>query len=105
MGSEGRETVRSPQAEHHCPACGQPVGTVVKRRKTLGAFVPTWGPGPCHNPSCPECAEGVRETGAEHRGAAAGAPTGVQPEHPGDGPGGGSGEASGSGSGTAVGAA
>ncbi|MFK4223536.1 hypothetical protein [Streptomyces sp. NPDC019890] len=52
MGSEGRETVRSSQAEYRCPACGEPVGTVIKRRKTLGAFVPTWEPGPCRNPRC-----------------------------------------------------
>ncbi|MEU5973277.1 hypothetical protein [Streptomyces sp. NPDC047315] len=71
MGSEGRRTVRSPQAElrspqakFRCPACGRPVGTVIKRRKTLGAFVPFWGPGPCHNRACerylpPEEAEGA----------------------------------------------
>ncbi|MFF8725016.1 hypothetical protein ACF073_00820 [Streptomyces sp. NPDC015171] len=35
-----------------CPVCGQAVETVVKRHKTLGAWVPVWGPGPCHNPSC-----------------------------------------------------
>ncbi|ARP74368.1 hypothetical protein LK06_022435 [Streptomyces pluripotens] len=35
-----------------CPICGQPVETVVGRRKTLGAWVPVWGPGPCHNPDC-----------------------------------------------------
>ncbi|MEJ8637336.1 hypothetical protein OG317_24965 [Streptomyces sp. NBC_01167] len=57
MGSEGRRTVRSPQTEHQCPACGQPVGTVTKRRKTLGAYVPFWGPGPCHNPDCAQSAE------------------------------------------------
>lgn len=48
--------------EHVCPACGQPVETVVKRHKTLGAWVPVWGPGPCHNPEC--------ETSAEHAYAA-----------------------------------
>jgi hypothetical protein len=52
MGSEGRDTVRSPQVEHRCPACGEPVGTVIKRRKTLGAYVPVWEPGPCRNPQC-----------------------------------------------------
>ncbi|MFE3635887.1 hypothetical protein [Streptomyces cellostaticus] len=35
-----------------CPVCGQPVETVVGRYKTLGAWVPKWGPGPCHNPEC-----------------------------------------------------
>ncbi|MEU9291592.1 hypothetical protein AB0D57_45005 [Streptomyces sp. NPDC048275] len=39
--------------EHVCPVCRQPVATVVRRRhKTLGAFVPVWGPGPCRNPKC-----------------------------------------------------
>jgi hypothetical protein len=38
--------------EHVCPACEQPVTTVVRRHKTLGAFVPVWGPGPCRNPNC-----------------------------------------------------
>ncbi|WP_225834921.1 hypothetical protein [Streptomyces sp. NK08204] len=40
-----------------CPVCGQPVETVVGRHKTLGAWVPVWGPGPCHNPDCPARAE------------------------------------------------
>ncbi|MEU9439873.1 hypothetical protein AB0D42_02860 [Streptomyces sp. NPDC048304] len=38
--------------DHVCPVCGQPVDTVVGRRKTLGAWVPVWGPGPCRNPDC-----------------------------------------------------
>ncbi|MFJ3926886.1 hypothetical protein [Streptomyces sp. NPDC090022] len=45
----------APQAGHEnmvCPVCGRPVGTVVWRRKVLGAFVPAWGPGPCRNPDC-----------------------------------------------------
>jgi hypothetical protein len=37
---------------HACPVCGQPVETVVKRHKTLGAWVPVWVAGPCHNPQC-----------------------------------------------------
>nr|WP_079168649.1 hypothetical protein [Streptomyces colonosanans] len=45
-----------------CPSCGQPVATVVGRRKTLGAFVPVWRPGPCRNPSCPEyVAQGYKQ--------------------------------------------
>ncbi|WWR49823.1 hypothetical protein V1460_07485 [Streptomyces sp. SCSIO 30461] len=52
MGSEGRRTVRSPEVEYACPVCGKPVGTVIKRRKVLGAFVPEWVPGPCHNEAC-----------------------------------------------------
>ncbi|MFJ9820510.1 hypothetical protein ACIRU3_35620 [Streptomyces sp. NPDC101151] len=38
--------------DHVCPVCGQPVETIVKRHKTLGAWVPVWGPGPCRNPDC-----------------------------------------------------
>ncbi|MER6999614.1 hypothetical protein [Streptomyces sp. NPDC000410] len=52
MGSEGRRTGRRPHGEYVCPACGQPVGTVIKRRKVLGAFVPEWVPEPCRNPDC-----------------------------------------------------
>lgn len=37
---------------HVCPTCGRSVDTVVGRRKTLGAWVPVWKPGPCHNPAC-----------------------------------------------------
>ncbi|MEU0966659.1 hypothetical protein ABZ357_15040 [Streptomyces sp. NPDC005917] len=37
-----------------CPVCGQPVVSVVRRHKTLGAWVPVWGPGPCRNPHCAE---------------------------------------------------
>ncbi|MFF4399290.1 hypothetical protein [Streptomyces sp. NPDC001480] len=53
MGSEG----------HACPACGRPVETVIRRHKTLGAWVPLWVPGPCRNPDCPANAE----TGPEQR--------------------------------------
>jgi hypothetical protein len=38
--------------EHVCPVCGQPVATVVRRHKTLGAWVPVWSPGPCRNHEC-----------------------------------------------------
>ncbi|WTN43311.1 hypothetical protein OHB00_33765 [Streptomyces sp. NBC_00631] len=37
-----------------CRVCGQPVARVVGRHKTLGAWVPVWGPGPCRNPDCAE---------------------------------------------------
>lgn len=47
--------------EYVCPSCGQPVGTVVRRHKTLGAFVPVWRPGPCRNPLCPRFREQTRE--------------------------------------------
>ncbi|MEU2182471.1 hypothetical protein [Streptomyces thermolilacinus] len=56
MASEGRRTVRRPQEgtadEPVCPACGQPVGKVIHRRKVLGAWVPAWDPRPCHNSEC-----------------------------------------------------
>ena len=52
-----------------CPVCGQPVETVVKRHKTLGAWVPKWVLGPCRNPAC----EGYAEEGAEHEGERGGA--------------------------------
>lgn len=26
--------------------------TIIKRHKTLGAWVPRWVPGPCRNPEC-----------------------------------------------------
>ncbi|MDQ8702176.1 hypothetical protein RCO28_06670 [Streptomyces sp. LHD-70] len=45
------------RAEHVCPACKQPVETVVKRRKVLGAYVPSWGPGPCHHEGCTACVD------------------------------------------------
>lgn len=38
--------------------------TVVRRHKTLGAWVPRWVAGPCHNPACAACDEqgAVRHT-------------------------------------------
>ncbi|MEU9250941.1 hypothetical protein AB0D66_03725 [Streptomyces sp. NPDC048270] len=59
-----RETV-APQAgheQHACPACGGSVETVVRRRKSLGVFVPQWAAGPCRKPDCPQYAapEGAR---------------------------------------------
>lgn len=38
--------------KHVCPVCRQPVQTVVRRHKTLGAWVPRWVGGPCRNPKC-----------------------------------------------------
>ncbi|GAA2780533.1 hypothetical protein GCM10010521_69350 [Streptomyces rameus] len=49
--------------ERVCPVCGQPVETVVKRHKTLGAWVPVWGPAPCRNPDCAACADAGRPAG------------------------------------------
>ncbi|GHI74274.1 hypothetical protein Snoj_81920 [Streptomyces nojiriensis] len=50
----------APQAGHEqqtCPACGRRVDTVVRRRKSLGIFIPVWGRGPCRNPDCPDYAD------------------------------------------------
>ncbi|MFK4143863.1 hypothetical protein [Streptomyces sp. NPDC004065] len=47
-GGPGRAT----SGEHRCPVCGQPLEMVVRRHKTLGAWVPVWAPGPCRNPDC-----------------------------------------------------
>ncbi|MGW4978706.1 hypothetical protein [Streptomyces mirabilis] len=85
--------------EHVCPACRQPVTTIVVRRhKTLGAFVPVWGPGPCHNPECetyvgePGAGVGARSGAAGGAGSRSVAGTGAEPgsdtgeprEHPGE---------------------
>ena len=35
-----------------CPVCGKAVEQVVRRHKTLGAWVPVWVAGPCRNPEC-----------------------------------------------------
>ncbi|MFC8272709.1 hypothetical protein ACFUJR_09230 [Streptomyces sp. NPDC057271] len=56
MGKKEHEV--GPQGKLFCPVCKQNVDAVVKRRhKTLGLFVPVWGPGPCRNPECPEYLE------------------------------------------------
>ncbi|TXS12494.1 hypothetical protein EAO68_22720 [Streptomyces sp. wa22] len=70
MASTERQTDR--QAEYVCPACKQPVATVPARHKTLGIFVPHWGPGPCHNSGCgsyeaPEESGSVRGAGSASR--------------------------------------
>ncbi|MGW1501508.1 hypothetical protein ACWCQW_23535 [Streptomyces mirabilis] len=75
--------------EHVCPACRQPVTTtVVRRHKTLGAFVPVWGPGPCHNPECEryvgESGAGVGARSVPGTGAEPGRDTGEPREHPGE---------------------
>ncbi|MEV6958751.1 hypothetical protein AB0M97_06030 [Streptomyces sp. NPDC051207] len=50
-----------------CPVCGQAVDQVVRRHKTLGAWVPKWVPGPCQNPKC-EAYPGDEPESAEPRG-------------------------------------
>ncbi|MFJ3666334.1 hypothetical protein ACIPSE_07755 [Streptomyces sp. NPDC090106] len=59
---------------HACPVCGQPVETVVRRHKTLGAWVPRWVAGPCTNPECATYTEEGAGPGAGH---GAGAPAGT----------------------------
>ncbi|MER6617653.1 hypothetical protein ABT276_30920 [Streptomyces xantholiticus] len=51
-GPESSRTSHDPQHPYKCPGCGQPVAAIVKRHKTLGAYVPLWAPGPCRNPDC-----------------------------------------------------
>ncbi|MQY34827.1 hypothetical protein SRB17_27970 [Streptomyces sp. RB17] len=64
--------------DHVCPVCGRPVDTVVGRRKTLGAWVPVWGPGPCRNPDCAAYGKPVEPAAPE-------APDdGTGPPHPGE---------------------
>ncbi|EPJ34882.1 putative membrane protein [Streptomyces afghaniensis 772] len=37
-----------------CPTCKKSVPAAVHRHKTLGVFVPMWGPGACQNRDCPD---------------------------------------------------
>ncbi|MYX98622.1 hypothetical protein GT045_28430 [Streptomyces sp. SID486] len=59
-----------------CPVCGQPVETVVKRHKTLGAWVPVWGPAPCGNPDCAAGAEAGRSADTGRPSGSTGRPSG-----------------------------
>ncbi|MBZ9642605.1 hypothetical protein [Streptomyces sp. PSKA30] len=65
-------------SEKVCPVCGQPVETVVRRHKTLGAWVPTWVAGPCRNPKCEAYAGGDAEPVTERR---PGPPAAKEPHH------------------------
>ncbi|MEU9058031.1 hypothetical protein AB0D13_03785 [Streptomyces sp. NPDC048430] len=67
MARTERQTHR--QAEYVCPACKQPVETVLARHKTLGIFVPHWGAGPCRNPECHRHEAEAGEASASTRGA------------------------------------
>jgi tellurite resistance protein TerC len=44
---------RKPKA-YVCPTCMQSVPAAVHRHKTLGVFVPLWGPSACQNRDCPD---------------------------------------------------
>ncbi|MFF5536329.1 hypothetical protein ACFY71_28255 [Streptomyces cinerochromogenes] len=73
--------------EHVCRVCGQPVETVVKRHKTLGAWVPVWVPGPCRNPDCSAYVEPGRAADSGRpadsgRSAESGRPESGRPEDP-----------------------
>ncbi|WP_345580094.1 hypothetical protein [Streptomyces prasinosporus] len=59
-----------------CPTCGQTVETVVRRHKTLGAWVPVWTHGPCHNPECEDYV--AREPGRTGRAEDARRTTGTR---------------------------
>ncbi|SPF01946.1 hypothetical protein SMA5143A_2699 [Streptomyces sp. MA5143a] len=48
------------------------MATIVRRHKTLGAFVPVWGPGPCRNPKCDAYVDSAAEGGAAERTRAVG---------------------------------
>ncbi|MEU5577092.1 hypothetical protein ABZ791_18205 [Streptomyces huasconensis] len=64
MGSKGHRPGPGPQDEPVCKACGQPVGTVIRRRKVLGVFVPVWDPGPCRNARCEACVADASSAGS-----------------------------------------
>jgi hypothetical protein len=56
MSKAAHET--DPRGTQVCSVCKHPLEMTIKRRhKTLGIFVPVWGPGACHNPDCPEYLE------------------------------------------------
>ncbi|MFJ8546402.1 hypothetical protein ACIRFH_31255 [Streptomyces sp. NPDC093586] len=63
MGREQHES--GPRGVLMCPACKKRVDSIVRgRHKTLGIYVPVWGPGACHNPDCPEYVEAPEPTRA-----------------------------------------
>ncbi|MFG2636998.1 hypothetical protein ACGFX8_24575 [Streptomyces sp. NPDC048362] len=68
--------------ESVCPGCGQPVETVVRRHKTLGAWVPVWGPGPCGNPACATRADRKAPAAPVHADAPVPPATRPRPGHP-----------------------
>lgn len=56
MGKKEHEAAR--RGSLLCPVCKKRVDTVIKgRHKSLGVYVPVWGPVPCQNPDCREHAE------------------------------------------------
>lgn len=62
-----REHETGPQGTLVCPVCKRPLEMTIKgRHKTLGIFVPVWGPGPCRNPDCPEYLEPPEHSPQDH---------------------------------------
>ncbi|MFI6942295.1 hypothetical protein ACIBI4_23735 [Streptomyces sp. NPDC050418] len=62
-----------------CPVCKQAVDTVVKPRKVLGAYVPSYSAGPCHNPRCSTSAEYASASAEEKAGSRTGDETRTEP--------------------------
>lgn len=54
VGAYRKEMVKTKSAvdAYTCPTCKQSVPSAVHRHKSLGVFVPEWGPGPCQNRAC-----------------------------------------------------
>ncbi len=46
--------LRRKPTTYTCPTCKTSLPPAVHRHKTLGVFVPEWGPGPCQNRDCPD---------------------------------------------------
>jgi tellurite resistance protein TerC len=46
--------IKHKSAAFVCPTCKKSVPTAVHRHKSLGVFVPVWGPGQCQNRECPD---------------------------------------------------
>ncbi len=46
--------VKRKSESYACPTCKKPTPAAVHRHKTLGVFVPVWGPGACQNRDCPD---------------------------------------------------
>ncbi|WP_037783632.1 hypothetical protein [Streptomyces sp. HGB0020] len=73
-------------SEHVCPVCGQPVETVIRRYKTLGAWVPRWVAGPCRNRACEayvpkdQDEDPDQDPGVRQRPAGSGTGAGEEPE-------------------------
>lgn len=45
---------RAADDTYTCPTCKQSLPATPHRPKTLGVFVPVWGPGTCQNINCPD---------------------------------------------------